>query len=143
MVFSQHTLEHIADIPRVFSAMACWLKPGGHMAHTINFGSHRQAETWDGHWAWSEWHWQLLRGRPIASAERARSWETLNRLPLAAYLDALTQSGLETRRVEREEAEPELPRRKMARKFRGMSEADRMTRTAFIQAEKPDREPDT
>ena len=139
-VFSQHTLEHIDNVSRLFHAVAYWLKPGGHTSHIIDFGSHRQAETWDGHWAWSEWHWKLLRGRPTASEERARSWETLNRLPLAAYLDALTQHGLETRRVERETSEPGLPRHKVAPKFRGMSESDRRTRTAFIQAWRPDRE---
>lgn len=137
-VFSQHTLEHIEDVSGLFRAIACWLKPGGHTSHIVDFGSHRQAETWDGHWAWSEWHWKLLRGRPTGSEERARSWETLNRQPLAAYLDALTLHGFAARRVERETAEPGLPRRKMARKFRGMSEADRRTRTAFIQARKPD-----
>lgn len=135
MIFSQHTLEHVEDLPNLFRAMALWLKPGGHMAHIVDFGSHGAAQTWDGHWAYGELHWRLLRGRPAAStAARTRSWESINREPLTTYIDLLAQYGFETRRVERETAEPELPRRKMAPKFRKMSEADRTTRTALVQA---------
>jgi len=135
MIFSQHTLEHIEDLPRLFRAMALWLKPGGRMAHVVDFGSHGAAHTWDGHWAYGELHWKLLRGRPAASpTARTRSWESLNRRPLTAYLDLLTRHGFETRRVERETAEPGLPRHKMAPKFRSMSEPDRTTRSAFVQA---------
>ena len=136
MVFSQHTLEHIEDLPRLFRAIAYWLKPGGHTSHIVNFDSHGAAETWDGHWAWSELHWKLLCGRPASPTERARNRESINREPLSAYLDLLTQHGFETRRVERETVEPTLPRRRMAPKFRGMSEADRTTRVAYIQARK-------
>lgn len=141
MVFSQHTLEHIENVPGLFRAIAYWLKPGGHMAHIINFGSHGAAETWDGHWAWSAPHWKLLRGRLSSPAERARNFESLNRLPASTYLDLLIQHGFEALRVERERAEPGLPRRKMSREFRGMSETDRTTRVAFVQARKTERGP--
>lgn len=140
MVFSHHTLEHIEDLASLFHAIAFWLKPGGHTAHIINFDSHHGAKTWDGHWAWSELHWKLLRGRPIVlPTERGRNWESINRRPLSAYVAEMAQHGLETRHVEPETAEPGLPRRKMARKFRGMSEADRTTRTVFVLAQRTER----
>jgi len=63
LIFSQAVLEYIVPLEEAYEAMAMWLKPGGFCSHTINLGATYLSPFWNGHWAYSDWEWQLARGR--------------------------------------------------------------------------------
>lgn len=127
LIYSQAVMEHIDDLPRAYRAMNYWLKPGGYVSHAIDFRSHRVANGWNGHWAYSDLTWRLIRGkRPYL----------INRQPMSAHLGLLRAEGFVVREEARDRAEPAVPRGRLARGFRGMTEDDLTTATAFIQAQK-------
>ncbi len=125
MIYSQAVLEHVDDLSNAYRAMALWLKPGGYVSHEIDFKSHKLAATWDGHWACSDFVWRLVRGnRPYL----------LNRAPLSEHLAMLELRGFKTRCRDIYRSEPSVAAEKLAPRFRGMSEDDRTSASAFIQA---------
>ena len=128
MIYSQAAMEHVDDLPAAYRAMNRWLKPAGYVSHTIDFKSHHLADGWNGHWAYSDFTWKLIRGR--------RPY-LINRLPASAHLALLQEQGFEIREQTRDRAAPAVPRGKLAPGFRDLSEDDLTTAGAFIQAHKP------
>lgn len=128
MIYSQAVMEHIDNLPDTYRAMRRWLKPGGFVSHEIDFKSHGLAARWDGHRAYSALTWRLLRGnRPYL----------INRAPLSAHLSLLRENGFTLRGRVTTEAAPSVARRELAAGFRDLSEEDRITTRAFLQAVKP------
>ena len=128
MIYSQAVLEHIDNLPDTYREMNRWLKPGGFVSHEIDFKSHGLAARWDGHRAYSDLTWRLLRGhRPYL----------INRAPLSTHLSLLRENGFDLRGRLTSEAEPSVARRQLAARFRALSEEDRITTRAFLQAVKP------
>lgn len=128
-VFSQAVLEHVDDLIGVCRACHDWLKPGGLMSHQIDFASHGTSREWNGHWAYPDPVWRLLRGR--------RPY-LLNRLPCGCHLEALADAGFEILADDRVRRPSRLHRDQLARRFRGMTEEDLTTAGAFVVARKPD-----
>lgn len=63
MIYSQAVLEHIDDLSNTYHAMHLWLKPTGFMSHQIDYRCHGKADTWNGHWTYSDIMWKLVVGR--------------------------------------------------------------------------------
>ena len=127
MIYSQAAMEHVDDLPAAYHAMGRWLKPAGYVSHRVDFKSHHLADGWNGHWAYSDFTWRLIRGR--------RPY-LINRLPVSAHLALLQEQGFEIREQTRDRAEPVVPRDRLASGFRDMSDNDLTTAGAFIQAQK-------
>lgn len=73
--------------------MSVWLRPGGYCSHVIDLSAHYLSPFWNGHWAYSDWQWKLVRGR--------REF-LLNREPLRAHLAYAVEAGFEVLTVDRE-----------------------------------------
>lgn len=124
-VFSQAVLEHVDQLHETYQAMARWVKPGGAMSHQIDFRSHGTAKVWNGHWAYPDPLWRLIRGkRPYL----------INREPLSVHLEAMEQAGFEVVNVIRSRDRGGLPRTALAPRFRQLSEDDIQTAGALVQA---------
>ncbi len=125
VVCSQAVMEHVDDLSTAYGAMKLWLKPGGYVSHEIDFKSHGLAIGWNGHWAYRDATWKLICGR--------RPY-LLNREPLSTHVGLLEKRGFEIRSLVRAKAEPAVPRERPSPRFRGVSEDDLTTPSAFIQA---------
>ncbi len=125
LVFSQAVLEHVDALREAYAAMRAWLKPGGYLSHQIDFKSHGYAPTWDGHWRYGDFVWRLVRG--------PASW-FINRQPYSAHQRLLAASGFRIVHEQRARSVPSFARGALARRFRGMPEADRETSGVYILA---------
>lgn len=125
MIFSQAVLEHVDDLTGVYGAMRQWLKPDGFMTHQIDYRCHGKADTWNGHWTYSDAAWKLVVGR--------RPY-LLNRQPHSEQVRQLRAGGFS---VVRETVFPlpsQLTQSQLARRFRAISNDDLTTSGAFIVA---------
>jgi hypothetical protein len=128
LLISQAVLQSVDDLPAAYLAMHTYLKPGALMSHSIDFGSLSMAPTWDGHRAYSDLWWSIVKGRRPHS---------LNRLTLSSHLGLLQQCGFETLEVQRVSDRPTVDRGRLARRFQALGEDDLNTRVAVIVARKP------
>lgn len=127
MIFSQAVLEHVDDLSHVYEALYLWLRPGGFMSHDIDFRSHGTARQWNGHWAYSDFVWKMIRGK--------RSY-FLNRQPHSAHINLLQKFGFEIVCDIKTKDFSGIKRKSLALRFKNLSEEDLTTSTAFIQSVK-------
>jgi SAM-dependent methyltransferase len=125
LIYSHAVLEHVDDLPGVYEAMHRWLKPGGTMSHQIDFKCHGKADTWNGHWTYSDLGWKLVVGR--------RAY-LLNRAPHSEHLRLLGESGFKILGDTVIRTPSVLRRGQLARRFRTLSDADLTTSGAFVLA---------
>ena len=126
-LMSHAVLMYIEDLPGTFRAFAQWLDPGGFMSHLIDidFTAGGSVEDWNGHWACSDFAWRLIKGnRPYF----------VNRQPHSEYLRLAMECGFRIVGDVRVEEAPAVPRSRLAKRFRQLSEEDLHTRGALIQA---------
>jgi SAM-dependent methyltransferase len=127
MIFSQAAMEHVDDLENGYKAMYRWLKRGGVMSHTIDFKCHGLATRWNGHWAYSDAAWKLLRGRlPYL----------INREPHSAHFGLICRNGFNICQDIRTETRPGIDRRSLHRRFKHLTDEDLTTSDAFILAVK-------
>ena len=125
MVFSQAVLEHVGDLSSAYETLGRWLRPGGIMSHTIDFRSHGYASKWDGHWAYSDFVWKLVEGRrPFL----------INRQPYSVHIELMDRFEFEVVEDVKDKSAPSLSRRRLASRFRHLSDDDLTTSGAFVQA---------
>jgi SAM-dependent methyltransferase len=125
LIYSQAVLEHVDDLPGVYSAMRRWLKPTGMLSHQIDYRCHGKADHWNGHWTYSDSVWKIVVGkRPYL----------LNRVPHSEHVRLLQENGFSVigERLVRQPSA--LQARNLARRFRGISEQDLTTSGAFVLA---------
>jgi hypothetical protein len=128
MLYSQAVLEHVDDLATTYAAMASWLKPGGFASHEIAFSAHQLTPEWNGHWTISDPVWKVIRGkRPYL----------LNREPASTHIGFLKRSGLQIVNEVRMQVKSDVARKRLARRFRDMSDDDLTTQAMFVQAVKP------
>jgi hypothetical protein len=128
LIISQAVLEHVDALEGAYEAMSRWLSPGGFMSHQIDFKCHSTAEKWNGHLAYSELTWRLMRGRlPYL----------LNRRVLAEHRALASAVGFDDIVVRRFERDDGLPVEALAPRFRAISAEDVRTAGAFLQAAQP------
>jgi hypothetical protein len=128
LVFSQAVLEHVDGLADVYCAMYEWLKPGAYMSHQIDFKSHGSAREWNGHWAYSDFMWKLVRGKDV--------W-LINREPYSTHVELMKQTGFRVVGEQLVKARSTLSRAQLAPKFRAIPDSDLETTDAFVQAVKP------
>ncbi len=128
LVFSQAVLEHVDDLDETYEVMYAWLKPGGYASHVIDFGAHHLAPYWNGHWAYSELEWKLVRGR--------REY-LLNREPLSAHLTCIDKIGFEVLSLDIKRGTGGLPKTMLSCKHQQLDERDLATRGAMLILRKP------
>jgi Methyltransferase domain len=127
LVFSQAVMEHVSDPEMVYDAMFQWLKPGGVFSQTIGYGCHGSANTWNGHWRYSEGMWYLIVGkRPYL----------INRVPHSWHLDMMKKSGFRLVHETCRRKPSSFTHDKLAPKFKHMSEADLITNGSYLIAVK-------
>lgn len=127
MVFSQAVMEHVEDLDWTYEAIYRWLKPNGYLSHQIDFRSHGTAKQWNGHWGYSDFQWNLLKGK--------RTW-LINREPLSTHLRIVESKLFELCTIKRVENTLGLRRHQLAIRYKKMSDEDLHTSGAFIQAKK-------
>jgi hypothetical protein len=128
LVFSQAVLEHVDAVEATYQAMFAWLKPGGYASHVIDFSAHYLSPFWNGHWAYTDWEWHLVRGR--------REF-LLNREPLGTHLTCAKQVGFELLMVKREYDDGGLSTRALVGRFQAFDAEDARTRIALMILRKP------
>lgn len=127
MVLSQAVLEHVDDLPHTYSALYKWLKPDGFMSHQIDFGSHGLAKEWNGHRAYSDFIWKVIRGK--------REF-LLNRKPYSVHSNLIKEYGFKTIFEIKRKDTSGISRQQHSSGFCDLSEDDIETRGAFIIAQK-------
>jgi len=125
MILSQAVLEHVDDLSSVYKAMHSWLRPTGYASHQVDFKSHGLATEWNGHWAYSDIVWRLIRGRkPFL----------LNREPHSTHIRLMTEEGYKIVCDSTTQAKSAITMKNLAPRFRSMTDEDLITSDAFLQA---------
>jgi hypothetical protein len=127
MIISQAVLAHIDDLPSAYAGMYAWLSRQGYMSHQIDLSSHGTADEWNGHWAYSDYVWKIIRGR--------RPY-LLNRVPHSGHLDLLEKSGFQVVVDKAAISKSNLTRQDLAKEFKSITDEDLITSGSFIQAVK-------
>jgi hypothetical protein len=112
---SNAVLEHVDDLDPVYRTIHQWLAVGGVMSHQIDFRSHATATAWDGHRAYSDPTWRLIRGRRD---------HLINRQPLSLHREIPARLGFELVDQAIMASPPTLARAQRAARFRGWSDED-------------------
>lgn len=132
VIFSQAVLEHVDDLEGLYAAARRWIKADGWCSHTIDFCSHSYAREWNGHWAYSEFVWKLVRGtRPYA----------INRIPREEQLNLARSARFEIVRQVARSREGGIRREQLARRWRDISADDLHCPGCFVQM-RPRVDPD-
>lgn len=127
MILSQAVLEHVDDLHDAYRTMHAWLRPGGYISHQVDFRCHNTATTWNGHLAYGDLVWKLMRGkRPYL----------INRHPYSQHLHFMTQAGFALPQAVRVEIPSEVERHHLAKRFRDVPDTDLVTGCALIQAQR-------
>ena len=127
LIISQAALEHIEDLADAYLAMSKWLRTGGIMSHQIDFSAHGLADEWNGHWAYSDLLWKVIRGK--------RPW-SINRQPYSIHRKLIEQSGFDIIRELKGYDKSGIEKHQLAPQFADISDEDLITRTAYILAVK-------
>ena len=125
MIFSQAVLEHVDELEQAYEVMRAWLRPTGHMSHTIDFCSHGITKSWSGHWAQSDLLWKILRGRKAYM---------INREPHSTHVRLLEKNGFSLLSDIRYEKDQSTPRKSLAPRFTHALDSDLITSEAYIVA---------
>jgi SAM-dependent methyltransferase len=123
LIFSQAVLEHVDYLEETYRSMFTWLKPGGYASHVIDFSAHHLSPFWNGHWAYSDLQWKLVRGQ--------REF-LLNRRPLSTHINYAEESGFEILKVFRNYEDSRLGPHCLALDFQQLSAEDSRTRGAIL-----------
>ena len=127
LVFSQAVLEHVDDLVGAYRAMGLWLKAGGVLSHEVDFRCHNTAHDWNGHWAYSDRTWRVIRGK--------RAY-LLNREPYSRHLQLMAENGFDLVGGSKDRLESRLAKDDLAPRFRQITDDDLTTSTAHLQAVK-------
>jgi hypothetical protein len=95
------------------------------MSHQIDFRCHGKADTWNGHWAYSDTAWKIIVGR--------RPY-LLNRVPHSEHIRLLREAGFAIVSEKITRAPSVLRSRQLAPRFRQLSETDLTVSGAFVLA---------
>jgi len=125
MIFSQAVLEHVDNLAQTYEALHRWLKADGFMSHQIDFGCHGLAKKWNGHWAYSDLAWRMIRGK--------RAY-LLNRYPYSVHKWQLAQCGFNIVAEVKTFDDSGLTRTHLNSRFQALSDEDLRTRTVHILA---------
>jgi SAM-dependent methyltransferase len=123
LVFSHVVLNHVEDLEDMYARCARWVRPGGWMSHQVDFTCLGTAAEWNGHRAYSDFTWKVIRGR--------RPY-FVNREPLATHLRILDGAGFDVVQNLRGKLPGGITRAQLAPRWRGISDEDLATQTSFL-----------
>ncbi len=124
-IYSQAVLEHINELGNTYQALYYWLKPGGFMSHQIDFGCHGTAKVWNGHWAYPDFIWKLIRGKKPY---------LLNRQPHSVHINLMRKYGFEIVCDVKNKDNLGIQREYLSKQLKNMGDEDLVIKSAFIQA---------
>ena len=128
LVLSIVMLQHIDGLDDVFETMYEWLRPGGFACHIIPLTASFLSPYWNGHWAYSDLEWRLVRGgRPFLT----------NREPASMYVKTAEAAGFEVLTAQKVPGSDGLPKAALAPRFRNMEAVDLTTRQLRLVIRKP------
>lgn len=126
-VFSQAVMEHVDDPGSLYQEIHRWLRPGGITSHVVDYRCHGTSSKWNGHWAYTDAAWRLIRGgRPYL----------LNRMPHSGHQRLLAASGFDIATAAQTKTDSTILRTELAPAFRDLSDDDLTTSGALFQAAK-------
>src|SRR2546428_3372198 len=133
LIISHAVLEHVIDLKSTYRALYLWLKPGGIMSHQIDFTSHGLSERWNGYRAYPELLWKVIMGkRPFL----------INRQPYSVHMDLLKNNGFKIIcSLKSYSTEEGIQRSQLSAYWRNISDDDLTCSGAFIEAQKPEKNP--
>ena len=121
--YSQAVMEHVDLVKDTYSALYRWLKPYGIMSHTIDYESHGTAKDWNGHWAYPDVVWKLIRGKkPFL----------LNRLPHSKHIIEQKEQSFDIILEINTKNYSGINRQQLAPRFKTISDSDFTTSGAYI-----------
>lgn len=123
LLFSHVVLNHVTDLDLAYANAARIVAPGGWMSHHVDFSCLNTAREWNGHLAYGDLAWKVIKGkRPYF----------VSREPLARHLALLDQHGFDVMHLIRARREGGIKRSQLAPRWRGISDEDLSTQTGFI-----------
>jgi len=128
LIFSQAVLEHVDNVQETYQAMFAWLKSGGYASHVIDFSAHYLSPFWNGHWAYTDLQWKLVRGR--------REF-LLNRQPLSIHIASAREAGFQILGLQVDQGEGGLKVTALSKRFQKLNTEDLQTRGAVVILQKP------
>jgi SAM-dependent methyltransferase len=128
LIFSQAVLEHVDNLEDTYRAMFAWLKPGGYASHVIDFRAHGRSPFWNGHLAYSDRQWKLVRGK--------REF-LLNRESLSTHLSLAKKVGFEVLLSKRDQAPHGLNTQALSSRFQRIDPIDAQTSGVLLLLKKP------
>jgi hypothetical protein len=126
-IFSHTVLQHIEDVENAYAAMNSWLKPGGFSTHLIDYKSMGFTTRWNGHWTFSDWEWRMMVGGRKFS---------INRLPHSNHMQLLEDNNFSILFIRIENTKNTIPKNRLAKKYRLLSDDDLNTSGAYLIAQK-------
>ncbi len=127
-IFSHVVIQHIEDIENAFSNMKYWLKPGGFLSHLIDYKSLGFTSRWNGHWTFSDWEWRLMVGGRKFSQ---------NKLPHSSYIQLFKEYNFNILFLIINKKPNTLSKKRLAKKFRSLSDEDLNICESYFVAQKP------
>jgi hypothetical protein len=128
LIFSQAVLQYVDDLAETYRTMFAWLKPGGYCSHSTGLGAVDLSPYWNGHWAYTDREWRMVRGR--------REW-IINREPLSSHVSHARHAGFEVLSVDREYDGGGLPVTALTPRFQTLAPEDLRTRGVMLILQKP------
>ncbi|MEW6556090.1 MAG: methyltransferase domain-containing protein [Elusimicrobiota bacterium] len=127
MIYSQAVMEYVDDLAYTYQVLYRWLKPSGFMSHEIDFKSDGITKQWNGHLAYSDFVWRLIKGKKTMIP---------NRQPYSTHINYIQKVGFEIVCSINTTDISGITREQLAARFKNMSNDDLTTSSAFIQAVK-------
>jgi len=123
MIYSQTVLDYVEDLDRTYKTLYHWQKSGGYMSHQIDFKCLGKAVDWNGHWAYSDFVWKLIRGKKSV---------VINRAPCQTHINLQKKHGFEVLSVIRIQNTTGIERNQLSIRFKNISDEDLITSGAHI-----------
>lgn len=124
-IYSQAVLEHVEDLEKTYLLMNKWLKPDGMSSHMIDFKSHDITKAWDGHWAFSDFEWKILkRNKPFL----------INRASFSDHLKFHKKNQFSVVNQIPFKRTPSLSKSDLAKRYKHFSDEERTTSDLFVQS---------
>jgi hypothetical protein len=125
MIMSQSVLQYMDDLDKTYHLMHKWLKPGGLISHQIDLKSLGSADTWYGHWEYSDMEWRIVKGR--------KNYH-INRSACSTHLDLLKKYNFKIITCIKETSNVRIDRSRLAPRFKNLTDEDISTSSIFYQA---------
>ena len=128
LIFSQAVLQYVDRLEETYGAMFAWLKPGGFCSHSTGLGANNFSPFWNGHWAYTDLEWRMVRGRREV---------LLNRQPLSTHIQLARRVGFEILHVDVQYDRGGLTADALDPSFRQLADDDRFASGAMLILRKP------